>query len=152
MDRTKLIKKLEEEWEKFEEAYSGLPENELLHSDVPGGWSVRDIIVHVTYWEEEALTYLPVILKGSRPPRYFITYGGIDAFNTQMMQNRKYLSLAELLQRHAETHRRLIEFLLTVPEDQFSLETRFRRRLRLDTYGHYSVHTREILRRRLSGK
>jgi hypothetical protein len=35
-----------------------------------GEWSVKDILAHVTTWEEEALKYLPLILTGGRPPRY----------------------------------------------------------------------------------
>jgi hypothetical protein len=31
-----------------------------------------------------------------------------------------------------------------VPEDQFIRETRFRRRLRLDTYSHYLMHAEAI--------
>jgi hypothetical protein len=31
-----------------------------------------------------------------------------------------------------------------VPEEQFARETRFRRRLRLDTYRHYLEHARAI--------
>jgi hypothetical protein len=32
----------------------------------------------------------------------------------------------------------------SVPEDQFTRETRFRRRLRLDTYRHYPQHAAAI--------
>lgn len=48
-----------------------------------------DIIAHVTWWEEEALTHLPLVLRGGRPPRYSVTYGGIDAFNATMTDERK---------------------------------------------------------------
>jgi hypothetical protein len=32
----------------------------------------------------------------------------------------------------------------SVPEELFTRETRFRRRLRFDTYGHYPIHARAI--------
>jgi len=115
-----------------------------LEPGVTGDWSVRDIIAHVTWWEEEALTYLPLILAGGKPPRYSVTYGGIDAFNTRMTELKRGLSLSEVLQQQQDTHRRLIEFIQQAPEDQFIRETRFRRRLRLDTYGHYSEHAERI--------
>src|SRR5437773_1337186 len=37
---------------------------------VTGDWSVRDILAHVSTWEEEALTHLPLILEGGTPARY----------------------------------------------------------------------------------
>jgi hypothetical protein len=43
-----------------------------------------------------------------------------------------------------ETHNRLIAFVQSVPEDHFNRETRARRRLRIDTYGHYPEHTEAI--------
>ena len=53
----------------------------------------------------------PVILAGGRPPRYSVTYGGIDAFNQRMTAQRSGLSLAEVLQQRDDTHRRLVEFI-----------------------------------------
>ena len=109
-----------------------------------GTWSVRDTIAHVTWWEEEALTHLPLILAGGKPQRYSVTHGGIDAFNAQMTEEKSNLSPSEVLRQRDETHCRLIDFIHSVPEDQIARETRFRRRLRLDTYGHYREHAEAI--------
>ncbi len=141
MDRHQLEKRIDREWTNFERSYRGLGDAQLLEPGVTGDWSVRDIIAHVTTWEEEALTHLPLIMRGGRPPRYSVTYGGIDAFNAQMTEKKKGLSLTEVLEQQGEMHRRLIKFIHGVPEDQFAVETRFRRRLRLDTYGHYPKHS-----------
>jgi hypothetical protein len=111
---------------------------------VTGDWSVKDIIAHVTWWEEEALKHLPHIAQGGRPPRYSEMYGGIDAFNAQMTELKRDLSLFEVLRQLDETHGRLIDYIQSTPEEQFAQETRFRRRLRLDTYSHYPIHTRAI--------
>jgi len=54
-----------------------------------------------------------------------------------MTEQQRDLSLYEVLRQLRDTHRRLIELVNTVPGDQLRSETRFRRRLRLDTYGHY---------------
>jgi hypothetical protein len=117
----------------------------MMEPGVTDSWSVRDIIAHVTWWEEEALMHLPLILEGGKPPRYSVTYGGIDAFNALMTAKKKNLSLSEVLRQRDATHRRLIVLIQSVPDDQFIQETRFRRRLRLDTYGHYLKHAEGIL-------
>ncbi len=144
MDRGRLLIRLDKAWAAFTDSYAGLSEAELLEPGVTGAWSVRDIIAHVTWWEEEALKHLPLILAGRRPPRYSVTYGGIDAFNARMTASRKDWSLAEVLRHRDESHRRLIAFVKSAPDDYIAGETRFRRRLRLDTYGHYPKHTRAI--------
>jgi hypothetical protein len=144
MDRSQLLKKIDRAWEAFTASYAGLSDDELMQPGVTGNWSVKDIIAHVACWEEEALTNLPIILAGEKPPKYSSKYGGIDAFNAQMAEQARNLSLSEVLHQQEETHRRLIEFIQRAPEDQITTETRFRRRLRLDTYRHYPEHTEAI--------
>ena len=144
MDRGQLLKRVDRAWQGLLASYAGLSEAELMQPGVTGDWSVKEIIAHVTWWEEEALTHLPVILDGGRPPRYSVQYGGIDAFNALMAERKAGLSLSEVLEARDETHRRLVEFLQTVPESELVRETRFRRRLRLDTYGHYRLHAEAI--------
>ena len=125
MDRRRLLQRLDAAWRAFTA-------------------SVRDILAHVSTWEEEVLTHLSLILEGGTPPRYSVTYGGIDAFNARMTQQKASLSLAAVRRQLDETHRRLIDFVQTAPEDPLSRESRFRRRLRLDAYGHYPLHAEAI--------
>jgi hypothetical protein len=144
MNRQQLLQRLDKAWSALKESYAGLSDAQLTEPGVTDQWSVKDILAHVTWWEEEALKHLPFILKGGRPPRYSVQYGGIDAFNAQMTEQRQDLPLSDVLRQLDETHRRLIDYIQSAPEEQFTQETRFRRRLRLDTYSHYPLHTRAI--------
>jgi len=144
VDRGELLTRLEKTWSIFQESYAGLSDLQLTEPGVTGEWSVRDIVTHVTTWEQEALTHLPTILKGEKPPRYSITHGGINAFNRAMTEQNRSLGLAEVRRQAKDTHRRLLSFIETVPEDQFRSETPFRHRLRLDTYSHYRKHADAI--------
>jgi hypothetical protein len=142
--RARLLARLDAAWTAFRESYAGLSEPELLEPGVTGNWSIRDTIAHVTWWEEEALIHLPAILAGKRPPRYSTTYGGIDAFNALKTHETKALPLAEVLRRQVEVHARLLALITGAPDPELAAGTRFRRRLRLDTYGHYPKHTKAI--------
>jgi len=140
----KLLKRLETAWTAFTASYAGLPDAQLMEPSVAGDWSVKDILAHVTTWEEEALKHLPLIIAGGRPPRYVTAYGGIDAFNARMTAEKRGLSLADVRRQLDDTHRRLIAFIERAPASQLTRETRARRRLRLDTYSHYPIHTSMI--------
>ena len=144
MTRTQLLRRLDEAWQAFKESYAGLSEAELLEGGVTEAWSVRDIVAHVTTWEEEALTFLPLILEGGRPPRYSTRYGGIDAFNALMTDRKRDLPLAEVFRQADDVHRRVVELVQHVPEGHVTRQTRFRHRLRMDTYSHYPVHGEAI--------
>jgi hypothetical protein len=142
--RQKLLARLEKEWREFRESYVGLSETELLKPGVTGEWSVRDIIAHVTTWEEETLKHLPGTLRGEKHPRYSVKYGGIHAFNALMTANKKNYFLSEVFHQQEQVHGRLLEFLESVPEEYLDSRTRFRHRLRMDTYSHYPKHARAI--------
>jgi hypothetical protein len=142
--RARLLRRLDAAWTAFNDSYAGLSEAQLLRPGVTGRWSVRDIIAHVTAWEQEALTHVPLILRGGTPPRYSIQYGGIDAFNARTTEAKRRLSLKEVRAQAAQTHARLLDLIHGVPAAELGGGTRARRRLRLDTYGHYPLHAAAI--------
>jgi hypothetical protein len=144
--RSRLLDRIDARWQELLASYAGMSDPELLEPGVTGTWSVKDIVAHVTVWEEEALHHLPAVLAGRRPPRYSVTHGGINAFNAKMTEQHRALPLAEVLRRRDDTHRRLVAFIQRVPESECGGGTRFRRRLRLDTYGHYAIHASAIQR------
>lgn len=144
MASVRVLERLAGAWAGFQDSYRGLAAADMVEPGVTGRWSVRDIIAHVTTWEEEALAHLPAVLAGARPPRYSVTYGSIDAFNALTTERKRGLSLPEVLRQSAEVHGRLVAYLEGVPRDALARETRFRRRLRLDTYGHYPKHAKAI--------
>jgi hypothetical protein len=144
MKKQHLLNKLDQAWVLLKESYFGFSDAQMMEPGVTADWSVKDILAHVSWWEEEALQHLPLILQGGRPPRYSIKYGGIDAFNAQMTELKRGLSLSEVMKQMDATHLRLLGYLQGVPEEHFTSETRFRRRLRLDTYSHYPIHAQAI--------
>ena len=143
MDKQQLLKKIEKSWAALKESYDGLTDAQMTEAGVMGKWSVKDILAHVATWEEESLKYLPLIVSGGTPPRY-TQYGGINGFNEKMTEQKRGLALSDVLGQLDATHRRLIDYLQSVPEEQITSETRFRHRLRLDSYSHYPEHARAI--------
>ena len=115
MNRRQLLRRLDAAWAAFQESYTGLSDAELMERGVTGDWSVRDILAHVSTWEEEALKHLPLILEGGTPPRYSVAYGGIDAFNARMTAEKAHRSLSAVRRELDETHRRLVDFVQAVP-------------------------------------
>ena len=144
MDKQKLLSRIEQAWASFSDSFAGLTPAQLQAPDAAGAWSVKDILAHVTTWEEEALKNLPLILQGMRTARYKDQYGGIDAFNDQMTERKRAMPLDEVVRQLEATHRRFVEYVATAPDEEFVTETRFRRRIRWDTYSHYPHHEATI--------
>ena len=125
MKKDQLINKLEQAWEAFTESFTGLTDEQMVEPGVTEDWSVKDILAHVTGWEEESLKHIPHILQGIQPPRYSIAYGGIDAFNALKTEEKKGLSISEIRKQLYVTHRKVVGYIKTVPEEQFSPTSRF---------------------------
>jgi Mycothiol maleylpyruvate isomerase N-terminal domain len=140
----RVLRALDAAWAALKRSYADLPDAALLEPGAAGDWSVRDVLAHVHTWQEEALAHLPLIAAGGTPPRYATAFGGIDAFNALMAERKRDLPLADIRRRLEDAQRRLVELVRGVPDHQLAGDTRFRRRLRLDTYGHYRLHARGI--------
>ncbi len=140
----RLLKRLDTAWAALQESYAGLPDSRLTEPGAMGDWSVKDLLAHVTTWEEEALKHLPRVLEGGRPPRYSTTYGGIDAFNALTTEQKRDIPFSDVLAQRDDVHRQLVEYVRGAPGELLTRESRFRRRLRLDTYGHYPKHAKAI--------
>jgi len=153
MTRDKLLQKIDAAWCDFTTSYASLSDDLLGQPNAIGEWSLQDILGHIATWEEEALKYIPVILDGKRLPRYSDMYGGIDAFNAMTITENRRLTFAEVRERSVKTHQRLLDYLQTLPVEQFASGSRVSRRILLDTYGHYPHHTQAIRewRSRLAG-
>lgn len=145
MPHERLLRTIDRRFSEFRASYRGLTDEELIEPGVTGEWSVRDLISHVTWWEEEALAHIPTIVGGERTQRYSTAYGGIDAFNALMTRQRAHRPLAEVHRQQDLIHAKLVTFVASLPAAIIATETRARRRLRLDTYGHYPLHTEQII-------
>lgn len=140
MSFSRLVARLESEHRKFTRSYRGMSAEAMVEPGVTGQWSVKDLVAHVATWEEESLKALPLMVEGRRPP----LYRGIDRFNAEQSAWRRGLGLKTVIEQAEETHRRLLAYLMTVPEPFLEKETRVRRRLRLDTYKHYGEHAASV--------
>jgi len=144
MTRQQVLNKLEAAWVDFHQSYAGLTPAQMVQPGVMDNWSVKDLIAHVGWWEEETLKHLPGVLNKIRPPKYSDLYGGLDAFNALMTQKWQPLSMEQIHRKVDQTHAELVAYLRDIPEEQFSSKTRFYHRLRVDTFGHYPFHTQAI--------
>jgi hypothetical protein len=140
---SRLLTRMDARWQELQNSIEGLTDDQLAEPGTMDEWSVRDMLAHIMTWEEQALEHLPTIIAGGRPPKY-VTYGGIDAFNAMMAEKKRDLSIHEVKRQMTDTHRRLVDFVRNAPTQQFSTDTRARRRLRWDTYGHYALHAKAI--------
>ncbi|MEL7645427.1 MAG: DinB family protein [Anaerolineaceae bacterium] len=145
MNKSDYFETLQLRWQEFLDSISGLSPEQMKLPGVSGTWSVKDIVGHVTSWEQETLSSLPGILAGKPSPVYSQLYGSIDALNAYMVLVKSRQSLDEVLQNLHKVHAQLLKFLEEADPAQFEEETPFVVRLSIDTSEHYPEHTEAVL-------
>ena len=128
MTKEKLLQLMEKEWSSLLAAFDGLQENIFQEKSAIGDWSIRDIIVHITTWEEEALKALPIIIN-RMPVHRYIKYGGIDGFNAKQQERKRNHPLERAKRELHEVHQKLIDYLLSIPDRTFQNDKRFIKRI-----------------------
>jgi hypothetical protein len=141
MNRAQLLERLDLAWAELGDSFAGLSEAAMAEPGVVGDWSVKDLLGHVTTWEEEALKALPALMEGQKS----LGYSRVNRFNAEQVEHKKGMALAQVLREMADPHGRIMALARGVAERHFERDTPFRQRLRWDAYSHYREHARAIL-------
>ncbi len=88
---------LEDEREKFLDAFDGLSDEQLQIPGVTREWSVKDIIAHLSYWEAELVKLLWQVRQGSKPTSAQLLNTPVDALNEKWFQENQSRPLERVL-------------------------------------------------------
>ena len=143
--KSRLLARVQSEWSAFQDYIESLTEADHLLTGVVGDWSVRDLLVHITSWDGEALKAIPIILEVSRLPRYSLFTGA----STRSTPWSKHLRCTCFWHRWGadmrDAHQRLLSCLAGLPSDALVWGGRLARRVRQDTWQHYREHTLHVV-------
>jgi len=140
--KERALNVVEARWGELLSLVQRVPRRHMEEPGAVGIWSVKDLLGHITTWEEECIKAITRHLEGKRPVRY----GSIDAFNARQAAAKKDLPLVDIVERLHEGHARLVSFLKGLPEECFDSRTTTRKRMRLDVYAHYQLHAEDLAR------
>jgi len=124
-----------------------------LQQRTPSGWSVREMIAHIAFWEE---TVEPVIDGMYRGREVVDWYGGDDLglgpddpWPVSAVHNAREAAWArahtddEVLARWERAHRRMVEVVATITDDEAEREE-YLVKVGAATVLHYAEHASEL--------
>ena len=93
-----------------------------------GIWSIKDLLAHLIGWDETNLRAAKSVLKGQVPSFYKHENRDWQIYNAMLVKKYKKGSFSELLAGVKDSQEKLIEFLQTVPPENFNKDfgVRFR--------------------------
>jgi hypothetical protein len=131
-------RKVDVSWADWLAAFDGVPEERLAEPGVSGDWSVKDLIGHVAYWDDDALADVERIMMGRGQAA-----GTVDERNAAAAAANAGRSLDDLRAEMTLTHETLVGVLRGLdPDDPRAL--RICREIAEDTWEHYDDHAAEV--------
>ncbi|MFA5308629.1 MAG: ClbS/DfsB family four-helix bundle protein [Dehalococcoidales bacterium] len=117
-----LLKDIRRERERLAALFAGLTEAEMTARDKPGAWSAKDIMAHITAWEQSLLGWYRAGLKGIKQQMPdWQTPGLIDGLNREIFARNRDRTLAEVQKDFLASYREILKMVEEVPEgDMFT--------------------------------
>jgi hypothetical protein len=118
MNQRELLAVVEESWRELDAAVEGLDEQTMAEPGVVEEWCVKDLLGHVTAWEQVALRRIEAMRRGE--PLDVLQGASVDAHNAAEAARRRRLFLSEVRDEFAETRRQLRAALESMTDAEWS--------------------------------
>ena len=136
----------------FDALIADLSEQQIQMPGANGDWSIKDHIVHLTFWERvNLLEILKAIEQGTSwaDPGLESTEEVRDKTNQQMYLQNKDRSLADVLSEFQATHQQVMEYLEKLSEEKLKTPYEWLGGYAIITWlsepnGHYDEHEQYI--------
>jgi hypothetical protein len=105
-----------------------------------GVWSVKDLLAHLVGWDYTNLNAVKEILAGRKPGFWEHYDRDWKSYNARLVAEYKREDFSELVAAVKESHRELIDFLHTVPADEYIKRKKIASLLRAETRDEEEHH------------
>lgn len=123
-------------WEALEAAVRAVPRDRLEEPLLSGGWSVKDVLWHITRWWEDSADTLELLHAGT-----FTGWDGdTDAENDRVLVQGRGMTLEEIELRSAQVRERMLLAWEAAPSD----DPRASETFHSETTEHYDEHLVQI--------
>jgi hypothetical protein len=138
---------------RFEASLKGLTEPEMVKPPRPGAWSIKDILAHVSAWQDIFVRWYETGLKGGRVDKPdFRQAGVLGEINRQIYESNKHRSLKDVLAEFQSSYERILATVDSIPERDIFTRGKFNwtgkgklvSYITANTSSHYPSHLKMI--------
>lgn len=149
MDKLTFVNNVQEAREEWRSLLAEVDKSRMTEPGLPGGWSVKDVIAHITWYEREMIGMLKTMaLEGSE-----LWHLPQDERNVPIYEENRDRPLEEVLSEAEQVYDQLFEAIASLSEDELSDPSHFRGMpnewapwdvMAGNTYKHYHQHIPDI--------
>jgi len=151
--KKELLRAIRAERKPLEAALKSISDAELVKSPRPGAWSIKDILAHVSAWEEIFMGWYEAGLKGGKVGKPDFSQAGVLAeVNRGLYEANKDRSLEDVLAGFESSYERILALVASIPEEDIFTRGKFAwtgtqklvSYITSNTSSHYPMHLRMI--------
>ncbi|MBM4466464.1 MAG: ClbS/DfsB family four-helix bundle protein [Chloroflexi bacterium] len=87
MNKQAMLDLIRQERKRFDNVFRQINEMHLAEAPIVDGWTVKDVVAHVTTWERRTITWLATAARGE--PQRILDTEAIDRLNNQTLIENK---------------------------------------------------------------
>src|SRR5262245_8659020 len=118
MNRQQLLAVVEDTWRQLDAAIDGLDEAALTESGIVEAWSIKDLLGHITTWEQMALRRVDRWRRGE--PLVEPDWTSTDDYNADEAARRRDWPLARIREDLAATRQQLRATLEALTDEEWA--------------------------------
>ena len=144
-----LITPIQKFWSSWKALYLPITPNQLVRSGIAGNWSLKDIIAHITWHEQEMVGLIQAhALVGSE-----LWNLPTDERNAAIYEQTKNQPLEQVLAESEQVHQQLLDALPTLSDEDLIDPSSFPNMppdwqpwmiIAQNTYEHYEDHMKDV--------
>lgn len=151
MNREELLERIRGGRGELEAVLATIDDDGMADAGLPGGWSVKDLLAHIGWWERRIVNAYET-LRRSEVPDSVSDAESLDELNAHVFDTHRDWPLAQVRQEEAEAYRALLEVAEKAPEGDLFDQDRFawtegRAFFELvcdNSWGHYEEHVPDV--------
>ncbi|MCA9936267.1 MAG: ClbS/DfsB family four-helix bundle protein [Anaerolineales bacterium] len=116
MTKEQLLAKVRDSRAAFSQLLAQWEPARMDEAVTPEGWTVRDIVAHISAWERKLCEWLPLAAAGTKPSDLPGTDEEIDAMNAGFFAANRDRDTADVLAEFAENGEKVMAVVTAVPE------------------------------------
>jgi hypothetical protein len=127
LNREVMLDRIRTERRRLELNLAEVPAYDMQTPGVIGGWSVKDVLVHLVAWERLFLGWYKAGRQGERPavPAPGVGWGELDRLNRQIYEQNRKRDLADVLADFHASYAQVLAVIESMPEDEIFAPGRY---------------------------
>jgi hypothetical protein len=151
MNRAELLEQIHAGRKQLEDALAQFGDAEMLVAALPSGWTIKDMLAHLGWWERRIVSAYATLARGEMPDPESDAVP-VDDLNARVFAQNHNRPLAEVRRDEGEAYGAILALAENAPEDDLFNPNRFAwtagrafvEWIGDNTYGHYDEHLPDL--------